>query len=489
MTAEAPGSALVDGVPELREVRSVAPGDPVALVVVPSQTYDPGLLSKVAGINHYEERLLALLLSLDDPNLHIVFCSSQPIPPEVVDHYLGLIAGVPHAQSRRRVTMVSCDDTSTRPLTEKLLGSPGCLDLIRSVTRRVAAAGLVCAITTELEGRLSAELGIPLLGNPPEMGFLGSKSSSRQIFRESGVRLPGGFEGLRDMGDVAEALGALRVLRPDLERAVVKLDEGFSGEGNAVFDYRVARDAPISGALTRALRYQASDESFESYSARFQAMGGIVEELLPEVTASPSGQAYIGPELAIRLVSTHDQVLTGLDLQRFQGSHFPAAARYRQPVQEATAAVGEALASRGARGRFSVDFVESRGVVHAIEINLRRGGTTHPQYTAAKVTRGTYDVRKGSLLDQRGRPTAYYSTDNLQSETYKGLLPQDLLHHAAALGLAYDPTARHGCIFHMLGALPEFGKLGVTSIANSRREALQGFDALVAAMEELCRRR
>ena len=119
---------------------------------------------------------------------------------------------------------------------------------------------------------------------------------------------------------------------------------------------------------------------------------------------------------------------------------------------------------------------------------MRRGGTTHPQYTAAKVTNGTYDVRTGSLLDERGRPKAYYSTDNLQSRTYEGLRPQELLDHTAALGLSYDPSRERGCIFHMLGALPEFGKLGVTCIANSRREALQDFEALVAAMD-LCRRR
>jgi hypothetical protein len=472
----------------LLETGAVRPGDPIALVIVPSQSYDAALLSKVVGVHHYEERLLALLLGLDDPNLRIVFCSSLPIPPEVVDHYLGLIPGVPRVTSRPRVTLVSCDDASMRPLTEKLLSSPARLEPIRSVTRRVKATGLVCATTTELERRLSAELGIPLLGNPPEMGFLGSKSSSREVFRESGVLLPDGFERLRDMDDVAEALGALRARRSGLQRAVVKLDEGFSGAGNAVFDYRVADHDPIAASLPRALRYQAPDESFESYSARFQSMGGIVEEFLPDVTASPSGQAYIGSPLDVRLLSTHDQVLDGPDLQRFHGSHFPAAPRYRQQVQASTSAVGQGLAARGARGRFSVDFVESRGVMHAIEINLRRGGTTHPQYTLAKVTNGSYDVRSASLVSSRGRAKAYYSTDNLQSRNYVGLRPSDLLQHATVAGFTYDAADERGCIFHMLGALPEFGKVGVTCIADTRREALEDFDALVASMDELGRR-
>jgi hypothetical protein len=483
-----PGPPLVDGVPELLESPAVRPGDPLALVVVPSQSYDTALLSRVVGVNHYEERLLALLMSLDNPNVRIVFCSSLPIPPEVVDHYLGLIPGVPLAASRPRVTLVSCHDASMRPLTEKLLSSRACLETIRSVTKRVDVTGLVCATTTDLEGRLSAELGVPLLGNPPEKGFLGSKSSSREVFREAGVPLPDGFEGLRDMDQVAEALEALRARRAGLQRAVVKLDEGFSGEGNAVFDYRVADGDPIAGSLPRALRYQAPDESLESYSARFQAMGGIVEELLPDVTASPSGQAYIRSSTEVRLLSTHDQVLDGPDLQRFHGSHFPAAPRYRQQIQASTLAVGHSLAARGARGRFSVDFVESRAVIHAIEVNLRRGGTTHPQYTLAKVTNGTYDVGSANLVSSRGRAKAYYSTDNLQSRAYVGLRPGELLHHATAAGFTYDAAEERGCIFHMLGSLPEFGKVGVTCIADTRREALEDFDALVASIDEFSRR-
>jgi hypothetical protein len=41
----------------------------------------------------------------------------------------------------------------------------------------------------------------------------------------------------------------------------------------------------------------------------------------------------------------------------------------------------------------------------------------------------------------------------------------------------------------MLGALPEFGKVGVTCIADTRREALEDFGALVTFMDELGRRR
>jgi hypothetical protein len=36
-----------------------------------------------------------------------------------------------------------------------------------------------------------------------------------------------------------------------------------------------------------------------------------------------------------------------------------------------------------------------------------------------------------------------------------------------AAGLAYDPATRTGATLHLLGAVPGFGKLGVTCIADS----------------------
>ena len=93
-----------------------------------------------------------------------------------------------------------------------------------------------------------------------------------------------------------------------------------------------------------------------------------------------------------------------------------------------------------------------------------------------------------NLVSSRGRAKAYYSTDNLQSRTYVGVIPGALLHHATAAGFTYDAGEERGCIFHMLGSLPEFGKVGVTCIADTRREALEDFDALVASIDEFSRR-
>ena len=80
--------------------------------------------------------------------------------------------------------------------------------------------------------------------------------------------------------------------------------------------------------------------------------------------------------------STHDQVLGGPSGQIFLGSTFPADAEYSQDIQEAGRRVAEVLKDRGVLGRFAIDFLsikrEGNWEHAAIEINLRKGGTTHP---------------------------------------------------------------------------------------------------------------
>ena len=61
--------------------------------------------------------------------------------------------------------------------------------------------------------------------------------------------LPPGFEHLRGDDDMINALAELKRAHPSLRRAVVKLEEGFSGDGNAIFSYE---GAPSGPSLTKA---------------------------------------------------------------------------------------------------------------------------------------------------------------------------------------------------------------------------------------------
>lgn len=483
MSGHSDFEALEAALPDMARTFVREQTSPHCLVVVPSMSFDQDLLRNVVGVEHYEERLLAMLLQLHSPHVHVVFCSSAPVPEVIVDYYLDLIPGVPSSHSRPRLTMVSCDDLSHRPLTEKLLERPARLREIREALSRCRAGAIVCMNTTDLERALAVELGVPLAGNPPDLDHLGSKSGSREAFKEAGIDLPAGFEHLRSMEQVVQALAQLKLEHPHLHTGVVKLEEGFSGEGNALYRYEHGADeAAIRAALPTHLRFQGPAETYESFSSRFEVMGGIVEEFIDGVSASPSGQGYIGPLGTLRALSTHDQLLGGADGQVFEGSTFPAAERYRRRVQDTMMHVGEYLQGRGARGRFAVDFVEAGERLCAIEINLRKGGTTHPMLTMAVITEGHYDPVTGVFRSGAGVEKCYYATDNLRSPAYRGISVPDLLDAAVSRRVIFDPVTERGCVFHMLGALSEYGKVGVTCIADSLEDAISDYRDLVDMM-------
>ena len=55
----------------------------------------------------------------------------------------------------------------------------------------------------------------------------------------------------------------------------------------------------------------------------------------------------------------------------------------------------------------------------------------------------------------------------------RSILPEDLIDIVTDNGLHYSHRTESGVLFHLVGALSEFGKLGITVIANSQEEVDQ----------------
>lgn len=213
-------------------------------VIIPSLSVNQEELSKVLGSSFYEERLLFALIRLRNPNARVIYVTSTPVNPDIVDYYLQLLDGVTLSHARLRLQMISVFDSSSRPLTEKILERPRLLARLRSKLGDPTRAYLTCYNSTALERRLAVELGIPLNGVDPDLLHYGTKSGSREIFTEAGVQLPAGSENLHSEDDIVAALVLLAKQRPSAVRAVVKLDEGFAGEGNGVLP--IHKIAPIA---------------------------------------------------------------------------------------------------------------------------------------------------------------------------------------------------------------------------------------------------
>jgi len=469
------------------------------ILVVPSLSLDQRELLKIQGVLHYEERLLFSLIRLRNPRTRLVYVTSQPLPPIVIDYYLQLLPGIPFSHARDRLLLLSTYDSSPQPLSKKILERPRLVERIRQALRPDRAY-MTCFNASFYERDLSVRLGIPLLGCDPDLLQWGTKAGSRRIFAECGVAFPDGSDLVHAEGDLATAAAALWERQPALQRMVIKLNEGFSGEGNAILDLRplqaVApgqathpdRTQTLRNALPK-LRFQAAGETWESFRSRIPELGAIAEAFIEgEIKRSPSAQGYITPTGEVEVLSTHDQILGGPDGQIYLGCSFPAHKIYRQQLQDACWRIGRCLADKGALERYGVDFVtvqepNEQWQIQAIEINLRKGGTTHPFMTLKYLTGGRYDSTTGLFYSQQGDPKYYVATDNLQKPRYRGLLPTDLMDIIAHYRLHFDSSTKTGTVFHLMGCLSEYGKVGLISIGNSRQQAEDIYNQVVNVLD------
>ena len=442
------------------------------ILVIPSLSFPEEELRKIVGIEHYEERLLFMTLLLERPGLEMVYVTSTPIDRSVIDYYMSFVSDP--AGARSRLHLVSVGDARPIPLTEKLMANDDVVAQLRSLVDRDAFA--LAFNVTDAEWRLTEILDVLLYGPHPSLVRFGSKSGSRLVAREAGVPVCPGGEDLMSLAEVEKALLDLDAKGA----AVVKLNNGFSGQGNAIVSLSDLR-LPLADAETV---FCAEDESWTSFERKIALEGAIVERLLREPgTVSPSVQMRIGADGSYEVVSTHDQILGGPDDQVYLGCRFPADDAYRHDIQEAGRAVARELAGKGVGGSFGVDFVVVPGAENEVfmsEINLRMGGTSHPFYMARFVTGGEYDEATGHLV--AGRHAKFYvASDNLKSERLKGVKPARVIDALRRTGRAYDPDTKTGITLHLLGALERYGKLGCVAIGDSRDEA----DSLYRSMEPL----
>jgi PGM1 C-terminal domain len=432
----------------------------------------------------YEERFLCLVLSLlRAPRSKVVYVTSQPIHPRLLDYYFGLIPELDTPNARERFLPVTLVDGRNEPLTSKLLARPGAVERVRGLIGDPELAFILPFCMTDDEARLAVQLGLPIFGSDPELNRFGTKKGSRAIFAEEDVPHPVGLE-LDGPRDVAGALRELRERRPEARRAVLKLDEGVSGLGNAIVDVSAGDGDPFE-----AIQLEDEEMNVEEYIQALAAAGGIVEERIEgERVRSPSVQLRMSPAGQVDIMSTHDQILGGPYGQTYFGCHFPADPEYTQQIAAEGLKVGQRLAREGAIGRASVDFVavESEGgwQPYALEINLRCGGTTHPLFALTALTDGAYQALAGEYRTGDGEIKHYAATDHLDSPAYRSLTPDDLLDIVAERGLGWDAERETGVVLHMVSALAVAGRIGLTAIGDTLEEARTHYYDVKSALDE-----
>ncbi len=463
--------------PELYARLKADPRAPRLAVAVPSLSLDTEGMAMPEGIVHYEERMLYLLNMLRHPHCSLAMCTSLPMPPSLIGYYLHFLPGVPYSHAHSRLKMFSAHDWRDVPLSQKILERPFLLERLRRHVQMHPNAYLTCYQSTRLEMQLAVELGIPILGTDPRHLGFGSKSKARSLFATAGIPCPPGRADLHTEREIAEAILDLK----SHSRVIIKQNHGVSGLGNAVLPLDDVETDSVEGVL-RALPGQARCEvPWWQFLRRFQRTGGVVEAYIEGATPV-SVQLNTAPDGEVELVGTHEEFYDSRGV--YVGCKQPVREQLRPSLHLAGLSMGRLLASEGVTGRYDIDFLALPGQLLGLDVNLRKGNTTYPLRTLNLLAGGHYDPELGTFRTREGGTRAYISTDKLTSPLFHGLLPEDLIDIATYQGLHYSTSSHTGAVFHMLGGLSRYGRVGVTCIGTDPEGARELYDKCLRGLEE-----
>jgi hypothetical protein len=272
---------------------------------------------------------------------------------------------------------------------------------VRSLIGNPELAFILPFCITADEVQLAVGLELPIYGCDQALNWLGTKKGRRRVFEEEGVPHPVGLQ-VDGRNELEGALDELRRRSLAARGAVMKLDRGLSGLGNALVDL-TPEDRDVAGTI----ELEDEELSAADYLAALDDEGGIVEERIGgDAFRSPSVQLRMSPSGKVDIMSTHDQVLGGPHGQTYVGCHFPADQGYAAQIAAEVLKVGRRLAREGVIGRASVNFAAVRRVhmVSALAVAGRIGLTAIGD--TLEQARGLYYEVKAAVDEAAGSAPA-----------------------------------------------------------------------------------
>lgn len=477
-------------------------------VVISGMNSDILNLRKVVGLPYYEERMLFFLFLLRYKKTRIIYVTSSGFNTKLFDYYLKLISGDPTKikEMKTRLTHISVDNKRTISLTRKVLDNQRAITKIKKALGDSRKGMLRCYNPGDLERRLAVKIGIPIFGGAEKFDFVGTKSGSRKIFKLAGLDYIPGWIYLKNFTELSIAMAKLLKDHPYYKKLMVKLDYSSSGRGNAVFkakEFLKENEIEISiktdiNKIARLIRknfckyvsFQMKGQDCQDYISEFNLNGGIVELYISaENKYSPSVQMCLNPDGQPKIISTHEQILGGPDDQKYVGCIFPARTSHRKSIVKEAKKVGNWMARHNMIGNFGVDFVvvysqldPTKCKIYPIEINLRKGGTTHPFRIVYFLTGAKYNNKEGMLYCGK-KPIYYLARDIIESKDYKNIKAMDLIDLVLKSRINFNKNTKKGVLVFMPGTIRKYGKFGAVCIGNSRREAENYYKRLIKLVD------
>ena len=447
--------------------------DVQTLVLIPSISLGVLTSRYLKGLHFFEERNLYYLSRLSHPENHFLVVLSEGVDPSYLEYcYRQLISavGLEATVIDKKFAVVTVKTRGRKALAKALLDDKNAFERLKTVLSEYPNPVLDFWVVTSDEVELADQLGVQYKGQPRNTLGMDSKSSSRTLFARAGVPTPKGYAGVYTLNDVRDKLRRLS-RETDAKSFLIKIESEEAGNGIAEVD-RIAIGFDLEGFVS-GVSVAKSEISKLSFAEQLYLQGGIVEEkITAEEVASPSVMMEVLPDGTVRNLATHDQTLHGLS---YAGAKFPAASQYRNTLIDYGYRIANLAAADGVRGLISADFVAIRSGsksswdVLGIEVNMRKGATTHPYYWTKTLTQACYDEATGHLIGRNGL-LGYYASEFFSVPDLSNVRPKTILSALERASVGFSADRQSGVFVHMVSCVPILGKLGATVIGHSDDE-------------------
>ena len=200
-------------------------------------------------------------------------------------------------------------------------------------------------------------------------------------------------------------------------------------------------------------------------------------------------QLRVTPLGEVELLSTHDQLLGGPSGQSYLGCRFPADIAYAREITAEASKIGAAARATG----------RARALRHRLRRRARRAGAWAVVRHRAQSAQGRDDapVPHAAVPDRRrlrpgtalftapsGREKYLVASDHVESDQLRGLTIDDLFDIAVRHRLHFHQGRQTGIVFHMMSAVGELGRVGLTAVDDTPDLADQRYRKAEAVLVE-----
>ena len=100
------------------------------------------------------------------------------------------------------------------------------------------------------------------------------------------------------------------------------------------------------------------------------------------------------------------------------------------------------------------------------------------------LTDGTYNPETGIFTASNGQRKFFVASDDVESPRYRTVTPDDLFDIVVRHNLHFDQTHQTGVVFHMMSALGELGRTGLTAVGNSHEDVKATYERAVTVFDQ-----